>query len=124
MMTEPRPTILVVEDEEAIRRIAVRVLQRAGFECLQAGDGEEGLALSRQHGGSISLIVTDVKMPKLDGWSMVQAIRAGGSDLPVLLTSGLDAAQVSPTPLPERVQVIEKPWDPTTLVAAVKRSLG
>jgi CheY-like chemotaxis protein len=123
-MTESGPTILIVDDESAVRRITVRVVQRAGYNCLEAGDGEEGLALWQAHPGSIALIITDVKMPRLDGWSMIRAIRDGGSDLPILVTSGLEGGQASPAALPERVLVIGKPWDPAALIAAVKSLLG
>jgi signal transduction histidine kinase len=84
-------TILVVDDSRTTRRSSVSILQRAGHYPLEAADGEEGLAMLDEH-PEVDLVLTDVIMPKLDGYGVCQAIRGrpGGDQLPVLLLTALD----------------------------------
>ena len=83
--------ILVVEDSPTIREILVSVLQRAGHEVITAGDGEEGVALFEAR--RPDLVLLDVHMPRLDGWQVLERIRAW-SDKPVLVLSGHDERTV------------------------------
>ncbi len=84
-------TILVIDDSQTTRRTSATILRRAGHYPLEAGDGEAGLAVLDQH-PEIDLVLTDVIMPKLDGYGVCQAIRGrpGGNKLPVLLLTVLD----------------------------------
>src|SRR5688572_27395476 len=61
------PVILVVDDDQAVRQVAARVLQRAGYEVLQAGEGAEALRVAREHQGRLDLLLTDVVMPGMNG---------------------------------------------------------
>jgi len=79
--------ILVAEDEAMLRVIAVEMLEDAGFTVFQAGDGEEALALLKAHPG-IALLVSDIKMPRMDGYALVQAGRDFKPELKVLLMTG------------------------------------
>ena len=79
--------ILVAEDEAMLRVIAVEMLEDAGFTVLQAGDGEEALALLKAN-PDIRLLVSDVKMPRMDGYALVQAGRHFKPELKVLLMTG------------------------------------
>jgi PAS domain S-box-containing protein len=81
-------TILLVEDEESIRRLAHRALSQAGYTVIDACDGEQALALAAGYAGPIHLLVTDVVMPNLDGRSLSQALTAARPELLVLFTSG------------------------------------
>ena len=81
------PQILVAEDEAMLRVIAVEMLEDAGFTVFQAGDGEEALALLKAN-PDIILLVSDVKMPRMDGYALVQAGRDFKPDLKVLLMTG------------------------------------
>ena len=60
-------TVLVVDDEEAVRTLACRMLTWAGYQALQAGHGREAIATIEQHAGAIHLVLTDIKMPGR-GW--------------------------------------------------------
>jgi two-component system cell cycle sensor histidine kinase/response regulator CckA len=83
--------LLLVEDEPAVRRLAARALRRAGWEVVEAGDGDEALEMPD---GPLVLLVSDVIMPGTDGPSLVRALRKRRPGLPAILISGYaDAAQ-------------------------------
>ena len=123
-MSEPQLTILLVDDEPAIRRIGVRVLQRAGFKCIEAADGQDGFKLWQEQRDAIALVITDVMMPRQSGWELVLAVRGTGSKVPFVVTSGYDASEVVPPGIDEGVMVVGKPWEAAQLVAAVKQMIG
>lgn len=80
--------ILVVENEDNLRQLAVRVLERQGHTVIAASDGVEGLTLARQNRGKLDLVFADVLMPRMDGIVMARNIRDEFPDLPILITSG------------------------------------
>ena len=80
--------ILLVEDEEAVRRFAARVLRGAGYEVIEAGDGVAGVAAYHHVRGNVDLIFTDVVMPKLHGPAMVMQLRQEGVGCGVLYATG------------------------------------
>src|SRR5690242_343151 len=82
------PTILVVDDEPAIRTMIALALERQGFAVLTAGGGEQALSLWRTCGSTIDLLVSDVCMPEMDGPTLVQRLLAENARLPVLFMSG------------------------------------
>lgn len=84
-------TILVIDDSRTTRRSSVSILKRAGHYPLEAADGEEGLAVLDAH-PEVDLVLSDVVMPKLDGYGVCRAIRGkpDGDQLPVLLLTALD----------------------------------
>jgi PAS domain S-box-containing protein len=89
-------TILVVEDEEPVRRLAVGALQWCGFEVLEAVTGVEALVMWKKHHHRIQLLLTDVAMPGgVSGVDLAQACRATNPALPVLITSGYNQESVS-----------------------------
>ena len=79
--------VLVVEDEEAVRRIAVRALERSGYRVFQAGSAEEALAIVAET-GAIDLLVTDIILPGMDGRRLAETLGSSMPDLAVLYTSG------------------------------------
>ena len=66
------PVILVVDDDRGVREVAARVLERAGYRVLQAGEGIEALQLARAHTGPLHLVLTDVVMPGMNGRELGQ----------------------------------------------------
>ena len=123
-MPGTQPTILLVDDEPAIRRIAVRVLQRAGYTCIEAADGQDAFKLWQDNRDAVALVITDVMMPRQNGWDLMLAVRGAGSRVPFVVTSGYDASEVVPPGTNEGVLVVGKPWEAAQLVAAVKRMIG
>jgi CheY-like chemotaxis protein len=83
------PTVLVVEDEPVIRELMAILLEEEGYVVRQAVDGLQALEMLEQHG--IDLVLSDVKMPRLDGASLVQRLRARGDTIPVVLMSAVYA---------------------------------
>ena len=81
-------TILLVEDETALRRSASRILERKGYRVLTAADGEEALHMFRMHRDRVALVVSDVVMPRLSGPGLYSALRREGVQVPFLFMSG------------------------------------
>jgi signal transduction histidine kinase len=116
-------TVLVVEDQEAVRRIATRVLQQAGYQVLEATDGREGLEMFRRHRDSIGLIVSDVVMPESSGPELLAAVRAE-APVPFLFTSGFAPDHGAGSgPLPPEVPFIHKPWSVLDFLGRVREVL-
>jgi len=81
-------TILIVDDEQDMRSVSSKILERAGFSVLLAADGEEGVAKFRAHADELALVILDVTMPKLNGPQAFRKMRRINKTVPVLLTSG------------------------------------
>ena len=86
--SQPKATILVVDDEAAVRRVLVMRLQLSGYRVICAEDGEE--ALEHFHREAPDLIVLDVMLPKLDGFAVCRRLRAE-SCVPIIFLSAVDA---------------------------------
>ena len=84
-----QPVILVAEDEVLIRNFVCLQLQREGYHVLAASDGQEALDLSRAYTGRIQLLLTDVKMPKMNGLSLAERLLNERPGLRVLVMSGM-----------------------------------
>jgi PAS domain S-box-containing protein len=119
-------TILVVEDEEAIRRSAQRILERYGYRVLAAPDGEEALGFLREHGDEIDLVITDVVMPKLGGMQLYEEARDAGTAPPFLFTSGYapdEAMRHLGSTGAAELSFLRKPWTVSDLVLGVREAL-
>ena len=117
--------ILFVEDEDAVRGVAARLLRARGYEVLEACDGEEALALCEQHAGQIDLLISDVIMPGLDGPTMLKKARKFLGDAPVMFISGYAEAEFSDLLEGETgVTFLPKPLDIKILAERVKQQLS
>jgi CheY-like chemotaxis protein len=115
MNDNDKTPILIAEDEAMLRLIAVELLQDAGFQVFEAGDGIEALELLKAN-PQIALLVSDVKMPRMDGYALVEAGLALRPDLKVLMMTGY--AQTPPQMLRARdIQVLHKPFNLERLCA-------
>lgn len=115
-------TILVVEDEEGIRRAARRVLERHGYRVLLARDGQEGLEAYRAHAAEIDLVISDVIMPRLGGRELYEAVRRDGSGVRFLFASGYASPEPASADL-QAVPHIAKPWTLEELLQKVREVL-
>ena len=104
------PQILVAEDEAMLRVIAVEMLEDAGFTVFQAGDGEEALSLLKAN-PEIVLLVSDVKMPRMDGYALVQAGRDFKPDLKVLMMTGYAQDPPASVAALKGLQILHKPFN-------------
>ena len=117
-------TILLVEDEEMVRRAGRRILEKHGYRVLQAADGAEALLLLRERGAEIALVVSDVVMPRMGGRELYASLREEGFRMPFLFTSGYTDRMSSDTvALDPSVPVLPKPWTWTELTASVRAAL-
>lgn len=87
--------ILVIDDEDLVRDVARRMIERLGFQTIAAGDGVEGIRLFRERADEIRAIVLDLTMPRMDGEAALREIRAIRRDVPVILASGFTEWDVS-----------------------------
>jgi nitrogen-specific signal transduction histidine kinase/ActR/RegA family two-component response regulator len=117
-------TLLVVEDDESVRRLAVLALREHGYRVLEACNGAEALRITGSHDGDIDLVVTDVVMPVMGGRQLVEALKPLRPDLRILYVSGYtDDAVVSHGVQRADVAFLQKPYTPHDLAAKVRRVL-
>jgi hypothetical protein len=117
-------TLLLVEDDEAVRRMAMRILQSRGYRVLEAEDGRAALEVLQRDPEPVDLILADVVMPHLDGPELVAHARALRPDLLVLYTSGyMDDAVSRRGVLAEGNSFLQKPYTPAMLLRRVREEL-
>jgi PAS domain S-box-containing protein len=110
-------TVLVVEDEEALREVTSRIFRGSGCRVITAADGREAVALAAQHDGEIHLLVTDVVMPYMLGKEVAERIRQIRPDIEVLYMSGYaQPVLASQGRLDPGVNLIEKPFSAASLI--------
>ena len=115
-------TVLVVEDEEAVRQLAIQSLERNGYQVVASASGEEALGLASTFDGTIHLLLTDVVMPGMKGPELAARLRALRPGLKVLLMSGYAADVVMPGDLKDAT-LVSKPFSPSALTRAVRNAL-
>ena len=117
-------TILVVEDEPAIRTVVRRMLERAGYRVIEAASGEEALERIAENKGPLDLVMTDLVMPGMSGAELAQQLRRERPSLRILLTSGYSAEAVAGRFTgAERWRLISKPYTVSDLLHEVREAL-
>jgi hypothetical protein len=117
-------TVLVVEDDDALREITAELLQEAGYRVILAPDGEEALRECARNGGPPDLVITDVVMPRMTGRALSEQLRALGPRLRVLFMSGYtDAAVLYQGLLEPGTAFLQKPFGPEALLRKVREVL-
>jgi two-component system cell cycle sensor histidine kinase/response regulator CckA len=116
--------ILFVEDENAVRGVAARLLRARGYEVIEAADGEEALILAEENAGRIDLMISDVVMPGMDGPTLLKQARGYLNGAPVMFISGYAEAEFSDLLEGETgVSFLAKPIDIKMLAERVKQEL-
>ena len=116
-------TVLIVDDEARMRKLIKDFLAQKGFGILEAGDGEEALKVFEENKNKINLILLDVMMPKLDGWSVLRQIRQT-SKVPIIMLTARGEEQDELFGFELGVdEYISKPFSPKILVARVEAIL-
>jgi CheY-like chemotaxis protein len=117
-------TVLLVEDEEAVRSLVSEILSAAGYFVLSAAGGADALARSRAHAGPIHLLMTDVVMPGMSGPQLAKEIAASRPEMRILYTSGYPDAALDPHGgLPPGTAFVPKPLSPDALADRVREVL-
>jgi len=115
-------TVLVAEDEAAVRDLTVEVLRAAGYTVLEAGDGKAALAVAARHRGPIHLLVSDIVMPGLTGWELARRLTVSRAEIRTLFVTGYASLHASERPT--NATVLLKPFTPAALVQRVREVLA
>jgi PAS domain S-box-containing protein len=119
-----RETLLLVEDEPLILRMAKRVLSELGYTVLSAADGFEALEVLARHPGTVQLLITDVVMPRMSGRELASRVTTLRPDIRVLYSSGYAADEIGEDGvLGEGINFLAKPYVPSRLADAVREVL-
>ncbi len=118
-------TILLVEDEEAVRNLTRRVLEQHGYTVLSAPEGETAMALARSHPGPIHLLFTDVVMPGMSGPRLAQLLVAERPEVRCLFMSGYAASALGPAALAQgESRFLQKPFTTTQMLQRLREALA
>ena len=116
-----RPTVLVVDDEEDLRDIMRRMLERRGFDTLVAGDSVQAIAACRDHEGAIDVLVTDLGLPGASGGELSHAATAIRPDMGVVYISGLPKEMaVTKGLIGDDALLVKKPFTSEGLIEALR----
>jgi two-component system C4-dicarboxylate transport response regulator DctD len=119
-----RGTVLVVDDDAALRRMVHRWLTHAGYAVVEAADGASALRILLERGQRVDLVLTDMEMPALSGRELAAMLRTANVQTPLVLMSGnADRASESP-PLPGEpaMELLPKPFTPEQLLEALRHA--
>jgi PAS domain S-box-containing protein len=117
-------TILVCEDEDSVRRLTVLQLREAGYQVIEAENGDQALRLAGEAGQTVDLLVTDVIMPYMDGRTLARELAVANPDLKSLFVSGYTATAIARHGVLDKdINFIEKPFSRMTLLARVRQIL-
>jgi len=112
---------LVVDDDASVRKFIRAVLQSDGFQTSEAENGVQALELLRKLCGAMDLLVSDIKMPLMDGIALACTVRAEFPAIPIILVSGYAASEHGPS---AAYEFLQKPFFPATLLALVNKALA
>ena len=125
MPSEDRPkSILLVEDNDLIRKTARRILEGVGYVVLEAGDGSEGLTSWEANSDSIDLLLTDITMPKIDGRELALSVLKRQPRMKVIFMSGNLQRDVLPESIWDRIPFLQKPFTAQGLAEKIDESLN
>jgi DNA-binding response OmpR family regulator len=121
---EERPTVLVVDDEEDLRDIMRRMLERRGFTALVAGDSHQAIEVCREHPGDIDVLVTDLGLPGVSGGELSRTASELRPNMQVIYISGLPREiAVADGLIAEDALLVKKPFSTEGLIAALRSVL-
>lgn len=124
-MTTPAQMVLVVEDEIPMLNLLKKILEDAGFRVLTAKDGIEAIDVYSRHQNEVDLVLCDMALPKLGGWTVYLALKERNPQVKMILTSGYLDPKVKSDMVKGGVRdFIPKPYVPETIVKSVRQALG
>ncbi len=120
-------TILIIDDDEAVRRSIARLLQRAGYSTLEAVDGSDAIHLYAENAGSIDAATLDLAMPVTDGAATLAMLRAYDPTLPIVVVSAFPEPEGLPGRAPgdkRLVGYVQKPFESIELTSELERVMA
>jgi DNA-binding response OmpR family regulator len=117
-------SILVVEDEEDVRRLLVRALESLELDVVEAANGDLGLQAARRMSASLRLVVTDINMPVMSGIEFAREFRPTQPRVPILFITGLDSRTATLEADRLGAELLHKPFGPDLFLSTVNRVLG
>lgn len=117
-------TVLLVEDEEEVRKLSAEILKTSGYMVLEAGDPLEALTIGEQRNGAIDLLLTDMVMPGMRGSELADRLTATNPRMRVLRMSGYADEMVAAAASEPALLFLPKPFTPHDLAKRVREALG
>jgi CheY-like chemotaxis protein len=121
--TQGSESVLLVEDDEAVRALACTVLSRHGYQVVEASDGQEALDLVQGRIEPVNLLITDVIMPHLNGLDLYRQLRQQWPDLRVLFMSGYTEGEIDADVIAGGAGFLQKPFTPEIFSQKVRELL-
>ncbi len=116
--------ILLVDDEENVRGIIAKLLNKLDYKVLEAGDGEEALEMFRAHQDDIDLILTDIVMPKMGGVDLAKSIRLLDKNVPIIFATGYSNGQaISSGDQVDQSIIVKKPFVIVEVSQSIRRMI-
>jgi CheY-like chemotaxis protein len=113
-------TILIVEDEDQVRYLAGNMIRKMGFTVIEASNGVEALKVYQEHSAEIKLVITDIGMPIMDGYELIQRLKSLNTGLPIIVSSGFSEQIItSRTPRTDITAFVGKPYKLNQLREAI-----
>ena len=122
-MSTPTGTILIVDDEPMVRLVVGRLLEEWDFKVLEADNGRSALRIAQEFRGQLSLVITDLVMPYMDGCEFADTFRPLHPDVPILFMTGKCPNALVGTFFDPTENLLFKPFDPDTFLDVVARVL-
>lgn len=125
MPIEVSRTVLVVDDDRAIRRVLRTALEWADFRVIESSDGAAALAVLEDEAQRVAAVVSDVGMPRMDGVELVERLGHRTDDVPVILTSGQDGPGLLPDAVRRRIDAfVPKPYSLDAIVSTISDAIA
>lgn len=121
---EDMPHLLIVDDQDGVRRYAARILRQDGFTVHEAADGAEALELIQSGTAPVELVVSDIIMPRLNGVELLRALAVSHPHIPVILMSAYAQAELAGMGVVSPCGVLPKPFPAERLIQEVRRCMG
>jgi two-component system, cell cycle sensor histidine kinase and response regulator CckA len=124
LASDRRKCVLVAEDEDLVRELAIEVLRAHGFDTIGARHGGEALTLFAQHADHIDAVLLDLSMPVVDGATVLGELRKQKPGVRIVLTSGYDESAARDDDSASRVSFLQKPYRAERLIAELRAVLN
>lgn len=116
--------LLIVDDEPLMTDLFIKIISKRGFEVISANDGESALEIVRSRNSDLSLVITDMTMPGMDGVGLSRALEQIAPSLPVLIATGLDTDFGELQAPSNVVGIVTKPYQTNTLMDTIRTILS